>query len=50
MHTQTYMRLLDEHARRSEVALGYFAQSLDRLTGRLKTGMGVTLEQVPRSC
>jgi hypothetical protein len=37
MHERTYLRLLNEHARRSELALGYLGESLDRLTGRLKS-------------
>jgi hypothetical protein len=37
MHRRTYLRLLNEHARRSELALGYLGQSLDRLSGRLKS-------------
>lgn len=37
MHRKTYLRLLNEHARRSELALGYLGESLDRLAGRLKS-------------
>lgn len=39
MHRKTYLRLLKEHARRSELALGYLGESLDRLTGRIKAGL-----------
>lgn len=39
MHQKTYLRLLNEHARRSELALGYLGESLDRLAGRVKAGL-----------
>lgn len=43
MHQRTYLRLLNEHARRSELALGYLGESLDRLAGRVKAGLSFTL-------
>lgn len=38
MHWKTYLRLLNEHARRSMLVLGYVGESLDRLTGRRGRG------------
>lgn len=38
MHWKTYLRLLNEHTRRSMLVLGYVGESLDRLTGRRGRG------------
>lgn len=39
MHHATYLKLLNEHAKRSEVALGYLSESMDRMTGKVQASM-----------